>query len=174
MTYSLVWVWLPFLPFKFWKYYSLKQFSDGLGSFIQPFQLTSEMKMISYARTSYPRSQQIHYGENYYQTRARVHCHDLDYKNIPFKCRACHEYNHSEGNHPLWGRNKILRTQKVHSKELHPRLAKKSGRPTRNKFNSRKRNWPSIWRALWFQVPIFLPTWLFLLRISLFLQVSRM
>lgn len=63
LSKTLVWVWLPFLPFKFWKYYSLNQNSDGLGSFIQPSQLTSEKKM----RTRYPRSQQIHYGENYYQ-----------------------------------------------------------------------------------------------------------
>lgn len=66
LSKTVVWVQLPSLPFKFWKYYSLKQISDGPGSFIRPSQLNYETKMVSYARMCYLRSQQIHYGENYY------------------------------------------------------------------------------------------------------------
>lgn len=52
-------------------------------------------------------------------------------------------------------------------KGVSPKFSKRVWKATRNKLNSRKTFWPSIWRAQWFQVSIFLRNWLFLLRISL-------
>jgi len=94
-----VWVKLPFLPLHCWNNETIKNIGNTLGRFIDRAEPRDTIQ--SYAclcievdlEKGLPKAIQLTLdGWSYIQT--------IDYEQIPFKCKACHEFGHFTKNYP--------------------------------------------------------------------------
>ena len=93
-----VWVRLPNLPIHCWNSLSLQAIGNGLGHYIDR---ADPKDQYSCARicveveleTGLPEAVKLKVGE-------WQHLQKLDYEQLPFKCRGCHEYRHFQRNCP--------------------------------------------------------------------------
>jgi hypothetical protein len=89
----LVWVCLPHLPFHCWGDEVLRSIGDSLGKFIDRAEPKSGM--FSCARIcvevdlekGLPEAIKLKLDD-------WIHIQKLDYEQLPFKCKMCHEYGH--------------------------------------------------------------------------------
>eukprot|EP00253_Pinus_taeda_P012372 PITA_12372 len=90
-----VWIRLFSLPIDYWGSNSLKKIGDRLGTFIKASEATLQKKYTSCVRICVEMdvSGALHEGlwleyrdEDYFQR--------IDYEQIPFRCRKCHEHGH--------------------------------------------------------------------------------
>lgn len=97
-----MWIHLFSLPIDYWGLVALKQIGDHLGTFIKASEATMQRKYTSCARICVEMdvSGALHEGlrleyrdEDYFQA--------IDYKQIPFRCRKCHEHGHLVRECPL-------------------------------------------------------------------------
>lgn len=94
----LVWVRLPNLPIHCWNPSSLQTIKNGLGQYINR---ADPKDQYSCARicvevdleVGLPEAIKLKVGEWH-------HYQKLDYEQLPFKCRGCHEYGHFQRNFP--------------------------------------------------------------------------
>jgi hypothetical protein len=94
----LVWVRLPNLPIHCWNWDSLKHIGDALGKFIDR---ENNKDQYDCARiyvevdleVGIPEAIKINVG-------SWSHIQKLDYEQLSFKCRGCHEYGHFARNCP--------------------------------------------------------------------------
>jgi hypothetical protein len=101
-----VWVRLPNLPIHCWNSSSLQAIGNGLGHYIDK---ADPKDQYSCARIcvevdleiGLPEAVKLKVGEWH-------HLQKLDYEQLPFKCRGCHEYGHFQRNCP-----KTLHTEKA-------------------------------------------------------------
>jgi hypothetical protein len=93
-----VWVRLPNLPIHCWNSSSLQAIGNGLGNYIDK---ADPKDQYSCARicvevnleVGLPEAVKLKVGE-------WKHFQKLDYEQLPFKCRGCHEYGHFQRNCP--------------------------------------------------------------------------
>jgi len=90
-----MWIRLFSLSIDYWGLATLKQIGDRLGTFIKASEATMQRRYTSCARISVEMdvSGALHEGlwlefrdEDYFQA--------IDYEQIPFRCRRCHEHGH--------------------------------------------------------------------------------
>jgi hypothetical protein len=92
-----VWVSLPNLPIHYWNLISLQIIGNGLGKYIDR---ANPKDQYSYARicvkvdleVGLPKAIKLKVGD-------WQHFQKLDYEQLPFKCRGCHEYVHFQRNY---------------------------------------------------------------------------
>eukprot|EP00253_Pinus_taeda_P001787 PITA_01787 len=93
-----VWVRLPNLPIHCWSYQSLQKIGNGLGRFIDKADPKGQYTCARICvevdlEVGLPEAIKITVGEwQHYQM--------LDYEQLPFKCRTCHEHGHFHRNCP--------------------------------------------------------------------------
>jgi len=90
------------LPIDYWGLATLKQIGDKLGTFVKASEATIQRRYTSCARicVELDVSGALHEGiwlefqdEDYFQA--------IDYEQIPFRCRKCHEHGHLVRDCPL-------------------------------------------------------------------------
>lgn len=87
-----VWVWLPHLPLHCWNQKSLQIIGNGLGKYIDQ---AARKDQYSCARICVEVDLEEGLPEAIKLTVAGwTHIQELDYEQLPFKCRHCHEYGH--------------------------------------------------------------------------------
>ena len=87
-----VWVRLPHLPLHCWNSDSLEAIGNTLGKYIDK---DDRKDQFSYARIYVEVDLEIGLSEAINLTVAEwSHIQELDYEQIPFKCRLCHGYGH--------------------------------------------------------------------------------
>jgi len=102
MTIAPVWLRLYSLPTEFWKEEILKDIGNTLGDFVKISEQTKQAKFVSYARLcvyldisqDLPEAIELtHDDEDWVQA--------IDYEQLPFRCRRCHEHGHLFRDCPL-------------------------------------------------------------------------
>ena len=102
MTITLIWLRLYSLPIEFWKEEILQDIGNTLGDFVKISEQTKQAKYISYARLcvyldisqDLPKAIELtHDDEDWVQA--------IDYEQLPFRCRKCHEHDHLFREFPL-------------------------------------------------------------------------
>lgn len=93
-----VWVRLPNLPIHCWSYQSLQKIGNGLGRFIDKADPKGQYTCARICvevdlEAGLPEAIKITVGE-------WQHYQKLDYEQLPFKCRTCHEHGHFQRNCP--------------------------------------------------------------------------
>jgi hypothetical protein len=91
----LVWVRLPTLPFHLWSFEYFKKIGNFLGDFLDAdmsFEVTKQRKVARIlvnlnVREGLGEEMDLTWGDYTYSQK-------LDYENIPFRCRRCHQYGH--------------------------------------------------------------------------------
>ena len=96
LSIFLVWVRLSLLPLHWWNLVSLKTIGNKLGKYID----RAERKyQYSCARICIEVNLEIGLLEAINLTMAEwYHIQELDYEQLPFKCRYCHGYGHFSRN----------------------------------------------------------------------------
>jgi hypothetical protein len=90
-----VWVRLPALPFHLWSFEYLKKIGNFLGDFLDAdmsFEVTKQRKVARVlvnlnVREGLGEERDLTWGDYMYSQK-------LNYKNISFRCRRCHQYGH--------------------------------------------------------------------------------
>ena len=91
-----VWVHPPNLPIHFWSYNSLQKIGNGLGHFTDK---ADNKGQYTYARICVEVNLEVGLLEVVKLTIGEWHHYQkLDYENLPFKCRTCHEHGHFQRN----------------------------------------------------------------------------
>eukprot|EP00253_Pinus_taeda_P033123 PITA_33123 len=93
-----VWVRLPNLPIHCWSYQSLQRIGNGLGRFIDKADNKGQYTCARICvevdlEAGLPEAIKLTVGEWH-------HYEKLDYEQLPFKCRTCHEHGHFQRNCP--------------------------------------------------------------------------
>lgn len=93
-----VWVRLPNLPIHCWSYQSLQKIGNGLGRFIDKADHKGQYTCARICvevdlEAGLPEAVKLTVGE-------WQHYQKLDYEQLPFKCRTCHEHGHFQRNCP--------------------------------------------------------------------------
>jgi len=101
-TWALVWIRLYSLPVEYWKEEMLKDIRNNIGVFIKVAEETKTRRYTSYARICI----QMHLTKSLADSVSLFHddfewIQPLDYENIPFRCRKCHEHGHLFRDCPL-------------------------------------------------------------------------
>ena len=95
MTIAPVWLRLYSLPTEYWKEEILTDIGNALGEFVKISEQTKQVRYVSYARLcvyldiskDLPEAIELtHDDEEWVQT--------IDYEQLPFRCRRCHEHGH--------------------------------------------------------------------------------
>ena len=95
LTIAPVWIRMYSLPMEYWKEEILMDIGNTLGNFIKVSEQTRQRKYISYARIciyldisrDLPDGIELTWeDEEWFQ--------EIDYEQIPFRCRRCHEHGH--------------------------------------------------------------------------------
>lgn len=129
-----VWIHLFVLPIDYWGYAALKQIGDKLGTFIKASEATLQRRYTSCTRICVEMnvSGALHEGlwleyrdEDYFQA--------IDYEQIPFRCRKCHENGHLIREYPL------NRTTETHKEEQEEKFRDTFTRPRTKQRANRKR-----------------------------------
>ena len=93
-----VWVWLPNLPILCWNFQSLKKIGNRLGRFVDK---ANNKAQYTCARICVEFNLEVGLLE---AVKLKVgdwhHFQKLDYEQLPFKCRNCHEHGHFQRNYP--------------------------------------------------------------------------
>lgn len=110
-----VWIRLFSLPINYWRLNALKQIGDKLGTFIKASEATLQKRYTSYARICVEMdvSGALHEGL-WLEYRDEEYFQDIDYEQIPFRCRKCHEHGHLLRDFP-----KIKKEQEIESAQAH-------------------------------------------------------
>ena len=102
MTIAPVWLRLYSLPTEFWKEEILQDIGNTLGDFVKISEQTKQAKYISYARLC------VYLDISQHLPEAIELTHDdedwvqaIDYEQLPFRCRRCHEHGHLFRDFPL-------------------------------------------------------------------------
>lgn len=97
-----VWIRLFSLPIDYWVLNALKQIGDKLGTFVKASEATLQKRYTSYARicVELDVSRALHEGV-WLEYRDEEYFQALDYEQIPFRCRKCHEHGHLIRDCPL-------------------------------------------------------------------------
>jgi hypothetical protein len=93
-----VWVCLPNLPIHCWNPISLQTIGNGLGQYIDRVDSKDQYSCACICvevdlEVGLPEAVKLKVGD-------WKHYQKLDYEQLPFKCRGCHEYNHFQRNCP--------------------------------------------------------------------------
>jgi hypothetical protein len=94
----LVWVRLPNLPIHCWNPISLQTIGNGLGQYIDRADSKDQYSCACICvevdlEVGLPEAVKLKVGD-------WQHFQKLDYEQLPFKCRGCHEYGHFQRNCP--------------------------------------------------------------------------
>lgn len=89
---------LPNLPLHCWSYQSLQKIGNGLGRFIDKADHKGQYTCARICvevdlEAGLPEAIKLKVGEWW-------HYQKLDYEQLPFKCRTCHEHGHFQRNFP--------------------------------------------------------------------------
>jgi hypothetical protein len=91
----LVWVRLPALPFHLWSFDYFKKIGNFLGDFLDEDMSFEETKQRKVARILVNLNVREGLGEEMdLSWGGYTYAKKLDYENIPFRCRRCHQYGH--------------------------------------------------------------------------------
>ena len=91
----LVWVSLPALPFHLWSFEYFKKKGNFLGDFFDADTTFEESKQRKVARILVNLNIREGLGEEIDLSWGEYnYIKKLDYENIPFRCRSCHQYGH--------------------------------------------------------------------------------
>jgi hypothetical protein len=91
----LVWVRLPALPFHLWSFDYFKKIGNFLGDFLDADMTFEETKQRKVARILVNLNVREGLGEEMdLSWGGYTYAQKLDYENIPFRCRRCHQYGH--------------------------------------------------------------------------------
>lgn len=91
-TAVLVWVRLPHLPLHCWSQNSLQSIGNALGRYIDQ---APRKDQYSYAHICIEVDLQVRVPKAIKLSVVdSTHIQELDYEQLPFKCRHCHEYGH--------------------------------------------------------------------------------
>jgi len=91
-----LWVRLPAFPFQFWKEKYFRRVGNLLGEFLEADETYVESRRKSMARILVNINVREGLGDEVELVLGHYrHIQKLDYENIPFRCRRCHEYGHS-------------------------------------------------------------------------------
>jgi hypothetical protein len=94
-TKYLVWVCLPALPLHFWSLEHFKAIGNFLGDFLEADMTFEETKQRKVARILVNLNVREGLGEEVdLRWGSYTHTQSLDYENVPFRCRRCHQYGH--------------------------------------------------------------------------------
>jgi hypothetical protein len=90
-----VWVRLPTLPLHFWSFEHFKLIGNYLGDFLDADMTFEETKQRKVARVLVNLNIREGLGEEVdLSWGSFTHTQRLDYENVPFRCRRCHQYRH--------------------------------------------------------------------------------
>ena len=97
-----VWIRLFSLPMDYWGLNALMQIGNKLGTFIKASEATLQKRYTSYARLCIEMdvSGALHDGL-WLEYRDEEYFQPIDYEQIPFRCRKCHEHGHLSRECPL-------------------------------------------------------------------------
>ena len=113
MRITPVQIWLYSLPQEYWDAKILEELSKCLGSFIKILKQTKSQRYTTFARIciymdlskALPEAIRLLWDDDEW-------IQNLDYEQVPFRCRRCHEYGHlfreCPLNHPKSLVNKVL------------------------------------------------------------------
>jgi hypothetical protein len=94
-----VWVRLPSLPLQFWSLDYFKAIRNFLGDFLEADLSFEETKQRKIARILVNLNVREGLGEEIdLSWGSFTHTQLLDYENVPFRCRRCHQYGHLVAN----------------------------------------------------------------------------
>lgn len=137
-----VWIRLFSLPIDYWGLNALKQIGDKLGTFVKASEATMQKRYTSYARICVELnvSGALHEGL-WLEYRDEEYFQALDYEQIPFRCRKCHEHGHLIRDCPL-NRKEIeaetLQNNKDKNTFIKPKNRQRANRRRANKGNTER------------------------------------
>jgi len=90
-----IWVRLPAFPLQYWEEKYFKAVGNMIGEYLEADKSYIETKKKKIARILVNINVRDGLGEELDMTLGTVcHTQKLDYENVPFRCRRCHEYGH--------------------------------------------------------------------------------
>jgi len=93
-----IWVRLPAFPFQFWKEKFFRKIGNMLGEFLEADESFKDSNQKRMARILVNINVREGLGDAVELVLGHYrHIQKLDYENIPFRCRRCHEYGHLVG-----------------------------------------------------------------------------